>query len=96
MATQDPELTSHTLLPPQVLAPATHLSLLSSQVSTPLQAMPSEQLRVVPAHAPAEQVSPTVQNFPSSQDAPLLLLQAAGLALSHFRHGLVGLLWPSP
>src|SRR5688500_14463441 len=77
--------------------PATHSSVDSAQVSTPLQATPSEQLRAVPAQVPALQTSPVVQNWASSQLAPLLSVNAVfeeeGLQLWHWFSGFT---WLAP
>src|SRR5690606_22860723 len=57
---------------PQVGTPAPQELACSSQVSAPVQLTPSSQGSLAPAwHFPAWQVSPLVQNLPSSQLAPL-------------------------
>lgn len=74
-ATQVSKLVLQTSVAAHVDVPAAHESAVSSQVSVPLHATPSEQMRAVPLQAPARQVSPSVQNAPSSQRAPALSLQ---------------------
>jgi len=69
--------------------PASQRSLPSLQLSVPLHVTPSPQLRAVPAPqtASAEQVSPVVQYWPSSQTTPVLgvhaLLDVPVLQVSH-------------
>lgn len=82
----------HTRPPVHVVVPATQRSIASSQVSTPLQAMPSEQLRAAPEHmAPAEHVSLVVQKRPSSQGSPVRGVHAdVDIAVLHVWHWFPG------
>ncbi len=72
LVTQVSEETSQICPSWHVSSPGWQRSLPSSQLSTPVQATPSSQLRGVPLHVPPEQMSLTVQNRSSSQSAPSL------------------------
>lgn len=89
---------SQTSVGAHVVAPAAQASAVSSQVSTPSQAMPSSHERAVaPAQTPPVQTSPTVQNWPSSQVPPSFELQSvADTDTAQRRHGSLGLICPSP
>ena len=79
-----------------VVSDATHALLTSSHVSMPSHETPLSQLRAVPRHALARQLSPTVQNSPSSQLAPSYALQLlAERAIAQSSHSLPGLRSPS-
>jgi hypothetical protein len=57
--------------------PATHRAIVVSQVSTPLHATPSEQLRAVPTQfAFTSHASPTVQKLWSSHEAFVFAVHA--------------------
>jgi hypothetical protein len=75
-ATQSPLSASHSSLSPQVGVPARQALTVLLHVSTPLQAIPSSQLRAAPVQTPAAQTSSKVQNFPSSQLTPSFALNA--------------------
>jgi hypothetical protein len=82
------EAVSQTSPMAQVVDPPTQRSVVSLQVSAPLQATESSQNELAaPAHMPPEQTSVRVQNSPSSQVAPSFAVQAtreaAALQISH-------------
>lgn len=76
VATQVSVVVLQIVPPVHVVVPATQRFSASSQLSTPLHAMLSEQLRAAPTHvALAVHASRAVQNSPSLQLMPVRVVQ---------------------
>jgi hypothetical protein len=83
--------------PVHVVVPATQRAIAGSHVSTPLHAMPSEQLRGVPVHvALAVHVSLVTQNAPVLHDIPVRAVHAVvDDDVLHVWHSFAGLVVPA-